>query len=157
MHDYKKNDYITIVEVISGGPVWRGEHLDVGDALIKVKQEGQEEAVSLVGMRVDDAVKLIKGPKGSKVTLTVKRVDGTIDEEVIERDVVELAETYAKSTIIEKDNKRYGLINLPAFYFDMTDYSARNAATDVRLEIEKLKSEQIDGLIMDLRNNGGGF
>ena len=152
----KKNDYITIVEVISGGPVWRGEHLEVGDALIKVKQEDQEEAVSLVGMRVDDAVKLIKGPKGTKVTLTVKRVDGTIDEEVIERDVVELAETYAKSTIIEKDNKRYGLINLPAFYFDMTDYSERNAATDVRLEIEKLKSEQIDGLIMDLRNNGGG-
>ena len=152
----KKNDYITIVEVISGGPVWRGEHLEVGDALIKVQQEDEEEAVSLVGMRVDDAVKLIKGPKGTKVTLTVKRVDGTIDEEVIERDVVELAETYAKSTIIERGGKRYGLINLPAFYFDMTDYGERNAATDVRQEIEKLKSEQIDGLIMDLRNNGGG-
>ena len=152
----KKNDYITIVEVISGGPVWRGEHLEVGDALIKVKQEDEEEAVSLVGMRVDDAVKLIKGPKGTKVTLTVKRVDGTIDEEVIERDVVELDETYAKSTIIEQGGKRYGLINLPAFYFDMTDYGERNAATDVRREIEKLKSEQIDGLVMDLRNNGGG-
>ena len=96
----KKNDYITIVEVISGGPVWRGEHLEVGDALIKVRQEDEDEAVSLVGMRVDDAVKLIKGPKGTKVILTVKRVDGTIDEEIIERDVVELAETYAKSTII---------------------------------------------------------
>lgn len=152
----KKKDYITIVEVISGGPVWRGEHLEVGDALIKVKQEDEDEAVSLVGMRVDDAVKLIKGPKGTKVTLTVKRVDGTIDEEIIERDVVELAETYAKSTIIDRDGKRYGLINLPAFYFDMTDYGERNAATDVRREIEKLKTEQIDGLIMDLRNNGGG-
>lgn len=152
----KKNDYITIVEVISGGPVWRGEHLEVGDALIKVRQEDEDEAVSLVGMRVDDAVKLIKGPKGTKVILTVKRVDGTIDEEIIERDVVELAETYAKSTIIEQDGKRYGLINLPAFYFDMTDYGERNAATDVRLEIEKLKNEQIDGLVMDLRNNGGG-
>ncbi len=152
----KKNDYITIVEVISGGPVWRGEHLEVGDAIIKVKQQNEDEATSLVGMRVDDAVKLIKGPKGTKVTLTVKRVDGTIDEEVIERDVVELAETYAKSTIIEKNSKRYGLINLPAFYFDMTDYSERNAATDVRKEIDKLKSEEIEGLIMDLRNNGGG-
>lgn len=152
----KKNDYITIVEVISGGPVWRGEHLEVGDALIKVRQEDKDEAVSLVGMRVDDAVKLIKGPKGTKVILTVKRVDGTIDEEIIERDVVELAETYAKSTIIEQDGKRYGLINLPAFYFDMTDYGERNAAKDVRLEIEKLKNEQIDGLVMDLRNNGGG-
>ncbi|MDA0718559.1 MAG: carboxy terminal-processing peptidase [Bacteroidetes bacterium] len=152
----KKNDYITIVEVISGGPVWRGEHLEVGDALIKVRQEDKDEAVSLVGMRVDDAVKLIKGPKGTKVILTVKRVDGTIDEEIIERDVVELAETYAKSTIIEQEGKRYGLINLPAFYFDMTDYGERNAAKDVRLEIEKLKNEQIDGLVMDLRNNGGG-
>jgi len=152
----KKNDYITIVEVISGGPVWRGEHLEVGDALIKVRQEAEDEAVSLVGMRVDDAVKLIKGPKGTKVILTVKRVDGTIDEEIIERDVVELAETYAKSTIIEQEGKRYGLINLPAFYFDMTDYGERNAAKDVRLEIEKLKNEQIDGLVMDLRNNGGG-
>lgn len=152
----KKNDYITIVEVISGGPVWRGEHLEVGDALIKVRQEDEDEAVSLVGMRVDDAVKLIKGPKGTKVILTVKRVDGTIDEEIIERDVVELAETYAKSTIIEQEGKRYGLINLPAFYFDMTDYGERNAATDVREEIEKLKNEQIDGLVMDLRNNGGG-
>ena len=152
----KKNDYITIVEVISGGPVWRGEHLEVGDALIKVRQEDEDEAVSLVGMRVDDAVKLIKGPKGTKVILTVKRVDGTIDEEIIERDVVELAETYAKSTIIEQEGKRYGLINLPAFYFDMTDYGERNAATDVRQEIEKLKNEQIDGLVMDLRNNGGG-
>lgn len=152
----KKNDYITIVEVISGGPVWRGEHLEVGDALIKVRQEDEDEAVSLVGMRVNDAVKLIKGPKGTKVILTVKRVDGTIDEEIIERDVVELAETYAKSTIIEQKGKRYGLINLPAFYFDMTDYGERNAAKDVRLEIEKLKNEQIDGLVMDLRNNGGG-
>ena len=152
----KKNDYITIVEVISGGPVWRGEHLEVGEALIKVRQEDEDEAVSLVGMRVDDAVKLIKGPKGTKVILTVKRVDGTIDEEIIERDVVELAETYAKSTIIEQEGKRYGLINLPAFYFDMTDYGERNAATDVREEIEKLKNEQIDGLVMDLRNNGGG-
>ncbi len=152
----KKNDYITIVEVISGGPVWRGEHLEVGDALIKVRQEDEDEAVSLVGMRVDDAVKLIKGPKGTKVILTVKRVDGTIDEEIIERDVVELAETYAKSSIIEQEGKRYGLINLPAFYFDMTDYGERNAATDVREEIEKLKNEQIDGLVMDLRNNGGG-
>ena len=79
----KKSDYITIVEVISGGPVWRGEHLEVGDAILKVQQEDEAEAVSVVGMRVDDAVKLIKGPKGTKVTLTVKRVDGSIDQETI--------------------------------------------------------------------------
>lgn len=152
----KQNDYIKVVEVISGGPVWRGEHLEVGDLIMKVKQEDEEEAVSIVGMRVDDAVKLIKGPKGTKVTLTIKRVDGTVEEETITRDVVELEETYAKSTLIEKADKKYGLINLPAFYFDMSDYGERNAATDVRKEIESLKGEGMDGLVLDLRGNGGG-
>ncbi|MDC8003034.1 carboxy terminal-processing peptidase [Aureisphaera galaxeae] len=152
----KKNDYIKVVEVISGGPVWRGEHLEVGDLLMKVKQEDEKEAVSLVGMRVDDAVKLIKGPKGTKVTLTVKRVDGSIEEETITRDVVELEETYAKSTVIEKDSRKYGLVNLPAFYFDMKDYEERNAASDVRREIENLKKEGMEGLVLDLRGNGGG-
>ena len=152
----KKNDYIKVVEVISGGPVWRGEHLEVGDLLMKVQQEDEEEAVSIVGMRVDDAVKLIKGPKGTKVTLTVKRVDGAIEEETITRDVVELEETYAKSTLIEKEEKKFGLINLPAFYFDMKDYGERNAASDVKKEIESLKSEGMEGLVLDLRGNGGG-
>ncbi|NNM22634.1 MAG: carboxy terminal-processing peptidase [Flavobacteriaceae bacterium] len=152
----KKNDYINVVEVISGGPVWRGEHLEVGDAILKVKQEEEDEPVSIVGMRVDDAVKLIKGPKGTKVTLTVKRVDGSIEEETITRDVVELEETYAKSTLIQKEDKSYGLINLPAFYFDMKDYGERNAASDVKQEIESLKKEGMDGLVLDLRGNGGG-
>lgn len=152
----KKNDYIKVVEVISGGPVWRGEHMDVGDLIMKVRQEDEQEPVSIVGMRVDDAVKLIKGPKGTKVTLTIKRVDGTIEEETITRDVVELAETYAKSSIIEKNTKKYGLINLPAFYFDMNDYGERNAATDVKKEIESLKKAGMEGLVLDLRGNGGG-
>ena len=152
----KKNDYITIVEVISGGPVWRGEYMEVGDAILKVKQEDEQEPVSIVGMRVDDAVQLIKGPKGTKVTLTVKRVDGTIEDVTITRDVVELEETYAKSTLIEKNDKKFGLINLPAFYFDMKDYGERNAATDVKKEIEELKASGMEGLVLDLRDNGGG-
>jgi carboxyl-terminal processing protease len=152
----KRNDYIRVVEVISGGPVWRGEHLEVGDVIMKVKQEEEAESVSIVGMRVDDAVKLIKGPKGTKVTLTVKRVDGTIEEETITRDIVELEETYAKSAVIGKDDKKYGLINLPAFYFDMKDYGERNAARDVKTEIINLKKEGMEGLVLDLRGNGGG-
>ncbi len=152
----KKNDFIKVVEVISGGPVWRGEYLDVGDILLKVKQEDEEAPVSIVGMRIDDAVKLIKGPKGTKVTLTVKRVDGTIEDVTITRDVVELEETYAKSTLIQKGDKTYGLIYLPQFYFDMNDYKQRNAASDVKNEINRLKKQGIDGLIIDVRNNGGG-
>lgn len=152
----KKNDYINVVEIISGGPAWRGEHIEVGDIIMKVRQEDEEEAVSVVGMRIDDAVKLIKGPEGTRVTLTVKRVDGTIEEETITRDVVELEEQYAKSTVIEKEDKKFGLINLPGFYFDMSDYNKRNAATDVKEEIERLKSEGMEGLVLDLRDNGGG-
>ncbi len=152
----KKNDYIKIVEVISGGPAWRGEHVEVGDLIMKVKQEDEKEAVSVVGMRLDDAVKLIKGPKGTKVTLTLKRVDGTIEDETITRDVVELEETYAKSALITKDDKNFGLINLPQFYFDMDNYKERNAASDVKKEIIRLKKEGMEGLVIDLRNNGGG-
>lgn len=152
----KKNDYITIVEVISGGPVWRGEHMEVGDAITKVRQEGEKEAVSIVGMRMDDAIQLIKGPKGTKVTLTIKRVDGSIEEEIITRDVVELEETYAKAALIEKQENTYGLINLPQFYFDMENYNSRNAASDVKKEILRLKEEGIEGLVLDLRDNGGG-
>ncbi|UAB82188.1 carboxy terminal-processing peptidase [Marixanthomonas sp. SCSIO 43207] len=152
----KKNDYIKVIEIISGGPVWRGDYLEVGDLITKVKQEDEDKAVSVVGMRVDDAVKLIKGPKGTKVTLTVKRVDGTIEDVTITRDVVELEETYAKSSIIENDENTYGLINLPQFYFNMEDYKERNAASDVKKEIERLKEEGMEGLVLDLRGNGGG-
>ena len=152
----KKKDYINVIEVISGGPAWRGEHVEVGDVLLKVRQEDELEPVSIVGMRIDDAVKLIKGPKGSKVILTVKGVDGSIREEIITRDVVELEETYAKSTVIGKQDNTYGLINLPAFYFNMQNYKERNAATDIKKEILSLKKEGIEGLVLDLRNNGGG-
>jgi carboxyl-terminal processing protease len=152
----KKNDYINVVEVISGGPAWRGEHIEVGDIILKVRQASEQEAVSIIGMRIDDAVKLIKGPKGTKVTLTIKRVDGSIEEEIITRDVVELEETYAKSSVIEKEDRKFGLINLPQFYFDMENYKERNAASDVKQEIERLKGEGMEGLILDLRDNGGG-
>ncbi len=152
----KKSDNIKIVEVISGGPAWRGEEVEVGDLITKVKQEDEKEPVSVVGMRLDDAVNLIKGPKGTKVTLTVKKVDGTIEDIEITRDVVELEETYAKSSLVKKSDKAYGVINLPKFYFDMENYNKRNAALDVKKEIERLKDQGMEGLVIDLRNNGGG-
>lgn len=152
----KKNDYITIIEIISGGPAWRSEKVEVGDVILKVKQEDEKDAVSIVGMRIDDAVKLIKGPKGTKVTLTIKNVDGTITDKVITRDVVELEETYAKSSLIDKGDRKFGLINLPQFYFDMENYKERNAATDVKKEILRLKEQGMEGLVLDLRDNGGG-
>jgi carboxyl-terminal processing protease len=152
----KRMDYTKIVEVISGGPAWRGEELEVGDIILKVRQENEKAAVSIVGMRIDDAIKLIKGPKGTKVILTLKKVDGTIEDITITRDIVELEETYAKSSTVIKNDKKYGVIHLPKFYIDFEDYNNRNAASDIRQEIERLKTEGMEGLVLDLRNNGGG-
>ncbi|MEE1961160.1 carboxy terminal-processing peptidase [Allomuricauda taeanensis] len=151
----KKPEGAKIVEIISGGPVWRDQTLEVGDEILKVGQEG-EEPINIVGMRLDDAIKLIKGPKGSVVDLTVRRVDGTIETVSITRDVVELEESYAKSATIESGDMRYGLINLPKFYVDFEDYTERNAATDVAMEVERLKEAGAEGIILDLRDNGGG-
>src|SRR5690606_17621128 len=152
----KRNDNIKIIEIISGGPAWRGKKLEVGDEILKVAQKN-ELPVDIVGMRLDDAVKLIKGPKGTEVKLTVKRVDGTIEVISITRDVVELEESYAKSSAVKKGDKVYGVINLPQFYMDFDDYkNGRNAASDVAMEIERLKEMGMEGLVLDLRDNGGG-
>ena len=153
---YKKVDYITISEIISGGSAWRQNKLEVGDVILKVRQEDEEEAVNVVGMRTADAVKYIKGPKGTNVILTLKKVDGTIEDLSIPRDVIELEETYAKSSFVEKEGKTYGVINLPAFYADFEDYNNNNSASDVKKEIERLKAHGMEGLVLDLRNNGGG-
>jgi len=152
----KTRDYIKVVKVISGGPAWRGEHLEIGDLIMRVRQENEEESVDISAMRLDDAVDLIKGPKGTKVILTVKRVDGTIEDVSIERDVVELEETYAKYSLIKDGDEVYGLIDLPQFYFDMNNYRTRNAASDVEKAIKELKAEGMQGLVLDLRDNGGG-
>lgn len=152
----KTREFIKVVKVISGGPAWRGEHLEVGDMIMRVRQEDEEESVDISAMRLDNAVDLIKGPKGTKVILTVKRVDGTIEDVSIERDVVELEETYAKSSLIQKGDATYGIIDLPQFYFDMENYKSRNAASDVEKAINELKAEGMQGLVLDLRNNGGG-
>ncbi|WP_341214642.1 carboxy terminal-processing peptidase [uncultured Wocania sp.] len=152
----KRMDYIKITYLVSGGPAWRGKELEIDDVILKVKQENEEVPISIVGMRIDDAIKLIKGPKGTKVTLTIKKIDGTIKDVTITRDIVELGETYAKASMVEKNNKKFGVINLPSFYLDFNDYKKLNAAADVKKEIERLKAEGMEGLVLDLRNNGGG-
>ena len=152
----KRKQQVEIVEVIIGGPVWRDNLLNVGDIIISVAQSEDEEPTEISLMKLSDATDLIKGDKGTKVFLTVKRVDGGIEQIVVTRDIVELEETYAKSSIIKDESSKYGLINLPRFYVDFDDYGERNAATDLKKEILNLKTKGINGLILDLRNNGGG-
>ena len=152
----KKIDKVEITEVISGGPAWRDNTLEKGDAILKVRQDDEEEPVSILTMRLSEAVKLIKGEKGTKVHLTVKKVDGSISEVTLKRDIVQLEETYIKSSIVKKDNNNYGIINIPKFYIDFDNQSNRDAAKDLKTEIERLKEQGIKGLVIDLRNNGGG-
>lgn len=151
----KKGDFTEISELISGGPAWRGKQLEAGDVVLKVAQ-ADAEPVDVVGMRLDDVVKKIKGPKGTEVRLTVKRTDGTIKVISIIRDEVEIEETYVKSSIVEKDGYKYGVIYLPKFYINFEDVNSRDAGKDVALEVERLKNEGVQGIVMDVRDNGGG-
>lgn len=152
----KQEGGIKIVDIILGGPLWKDKKIEIGDEIIKVGQQNQKP-VDVIGMRLEDAIKLIKGPKDSEVRLTVrKNINGEIKVIPVVRDEIKLEETYAKSTLIKKNNKTYGLITLPKFYVDFENYEKRNCATDVKKEILKLKKEGIEGLVLDLRNNGGG-
>ncbi len=151
----KKGDYTKVSELISGGPAWRAGELEVGDLILKVAQ-ADAEPLDIVGMRLDDAIEFIKGKKGTEVRLTLKKIDGTIKTISIIRDVVIIDETFAKSSVVKKGERKFGIINLPKFYIDFSEKSFRNSATDMAFEIEKLKQEKVEGLVIDLRNNGGG-
>jgi carboxyl-terminal processing protease len=151
----KKNDLTEITELISGGPAWRGKKLESGDIIMKVAQ-GSGEPLDIVGMRLDDVVKKIKGPKGSEVRLTVKKVDGTIKTISIIRDIVEIEETYAKSSIVEKNGIKYGVIYLPKFYIDFENKDGRDAGKDIAAEVEALKEAGVKGIALDVRDDGGG-
>ena len=152
----KKGIYTHIVELVSGGPAWKQGDLEDGDIILKVAQEN-EDPIDIVGMRLDDAIKFIKGPKGTKVLLTVKKkIDGSTKVITITRDIVQLEETFVKSSTVEKDGKKYGIIDLPKFYISFEDRNFRDSAKDMEKEIERLKEENVEGLLIDLRNNGGG-
>jgi carboxyl-terminal processing protease len=151
----KKNDFTEITELISGGPAWRGKQLETGDIVMKVAQ-GNAEPVDIVGMRIDDVVKKIKGPKGSEVRLTVKKVDGSVKTISIIRDIVEIEETYAKSSVVERNGVKYGVIYLPKFYIDFENKDGRDAGKDIAIEVESLKKAGVNGIVLDVRDDGGG-
>jgi carboxyl-terminal processing protease len=154
----QKGDYVTITKIITGSACWRQGDLEVGDKILKVR-EGEDkdaEPVDLVGMSTRKAVKYIRGPKGTEVVLTVQKIDGSKKEIPIVRDVVELEATFAKSAVLGEGDDKVGYIRLPKFYVNFYGDSNHDCAKDVKAEIEKLKKENVNGIILDLRNNGGG-
>ncbi|MEZ5040626.1 MAG: carboxy terminal-processing peptidase [Saprospiraceae bacterium] len=152
-----EGEYTKVVDIVVGGPAWKGKELKENDVIIKVAQ-GNEEPVDLKGMVVDDVVQLVRGKKGTEVRLTVKSADGNENIVSIVRDIVYLEEQYAKSLILDgpEAGEKIGYLYLPSFYADFENADGRFCAPDVAAELEKLKEEKVDGIILDLRNNGGG-
>lgn len=146
---------IKIGTLISGGPAWKGGELKVDDEIIKIAQ-ANGEPVDVTGYSVTDAVKLIRGSeKGSEVKLTVRKMDGSVKVITILRDEIKLDDTFAKSAIINGDHK-VGYIYLPEFYIDFANPNGAKCSEDVAREVQKLKAENVEGIIIDLRSNGGG-
>ncbi len=153
----EEDGYIKVVNIVPGSASWRQGELEVNDKIIKVAQ-GEEDPVDVVDMRINDVLPLIRGKKGTEVRLTVKKTSGEVKVIPIVRDVVVLEESYAKSAIIEhkKTKSKVGLIDLRSFYADFQDPNGRRCSKDVRREVEKLIEEDVDGIVIDLRFNGGG-
>ncbi|MFO0322998.1 MAG: carboxy terminal-processing peptidase [Bacteroidota bacterium] len=149
-----KDGILKVSEIIVGSPSFKQGELKAGDEIYKVAQ-GINEPVDITNMEMDDAIDLIKGKKGTEVRLTVKKPDASFKVISIIRDVIEIDETYAKSAILN-NKKKVGYIYLPMFYADFTRNGAHKCSDDVKKEIEKLKKEGVEGIVIDLRDNGGG-
>ena len=146
---------IKISSLVSGGPAWKNGELKENDEIVKVAQ-GKAEPVDVTGFAVTDAVKLIRGAeKGSEVRLTIRKLDGTIKVITLLRDDVKLEDVFVKSAIINGESK-IGYIYLPEFYANFEDPKGARCADDVAKELEKLKAEKVEGIVLDLRGNGGG-
>ena len=146
---------IKINTLVAGSPAWKSGEVQVGDIILKVGQ-GKEEPTELTGFVVEDAVKLIRGKKGTDVKLTLKKQDGAVKVVTLIRDEIVQDESFARSAIINNGNSRLGYIYLPEFYADFDRPNGARCYIDVAKEIIKLKEDKVDGIIMDLRNNGGG-
>ncbi len=152
----EKDGYVKVERIVPGSASARQGELKAGDLILKVAQ-GKADPIDVVDMKLDDAIQLIRGKKGTEVRLTVKKPDGSIHVIPIIREIVVIDESYARSAIVNFKGKRFGLIQLPSFYADFAAQGrGRHSSEDIRLELEKLNIEKVDGIVMDLRNNGGG-
>ena len=145
-----------VSEIIVGGPAWKAGELQENDKIMKVAQGDDPEWTDITGMVLNDVVQLIRGEKGTKVRLYLKKAEGGTEEITITRDVVVTSESFAKSLIIEEDDETIGYLRLPKFYADFQNRNGRRCAEDVKIELDKLKKVGVDGIILDLRSNGGG-
>ena len=147
--------HLKVTDIVAGSAAFRQGELKVGDVILRVAQ-GAAEPVSVEGLRFEKAVKLIRGPKGTEVRLTVRKPDGATLVIPIVRDVVVIEETYAQSALIKQGGRTFGYVHLPGFYADFSGKGGRSSAADVKAELAKLVQENVAGVVLDLRFNGGG-
>ena len=156
----EEDGYIKVVSIVPGGPAFRQGQLHAGDHILKVG-EANNDPVDITDMRVKEAVRLIRGKKGTEVKLTVKKPEGQVVIPIV-RDVVQIEETFVKGIALkdEKNGKTFGYIKIPSFYRDFEKTrlggKGRNCTDDVKTELKKIVSQKVSGVILDLRNNGGG-
>ncbi|WP_295841618.1 carboxy terminal-processing peptidase [uncultured Apibacter sp.] len=150
--------YPTIRELVIGGPAWKSKEIEAGDKIIKVQQGKKGTPISVVGMLLDDAIRLIRGEEKTTVVLTIEKKDGSTKTVSLVREEIEIQETFVRSAIITDDKgNKFGILYLPEFYVNLENNSkGRDCSDDVKKEILELKKQGIIGLIMDVRNNGGG-
>ncbi len=146
---------IKIASVVTGGPAWKSGAIVAGDIIIKVAQ-GAKEPVDVSGYGTEDAVKIIRGEKGTEVRITFKKQDGTTKTVSLIREKIEQDEGLARSAVIMQGKDKIGYIALPDFYANFEDKNGFKCSEDVAAEVRKLKAENVKGIVIDLRNNGGG-
>ena len=151
----QEDDKVKIKTVTTGGPAWKSGEIQTNDFIVKVAQ-ATGEAEDITGYTTDDAVKLIRGAEGTEVKITVQKADGTLKTVSMIRAELKLDETFARSVIINSGKHKIGLIDLPAFYADFQRPQAARCSQDVAKEVARLKAEGVKGIILDIRDNGGG-
>ncbi|PWN61224.1 carboxy terminal-processing peptidase [Chryseobacterium viscerum] len=154
IQEKKGNLFIGTLSI--GAPAWKTKQLTEGDKILKIKSNPNTDPVNVADMLSSEAIRLIRGEKGSPITLTVEKKDGTVQDVTMLREEITLEDTFAKSIIVNASDKKYGLINLPKFNADFEDKDGRNASDDIKKEIIKLKEQNIQGIVLDLRGNSGG-
>jgi len=146
---------IKIATIQPGGAAWKSREIDANDVILKVAQ-GSAEPVDVAGYATEDAVKIIRGNKGTEVRLTIKKTNGTVKVVSLIREEIVLDETFARSAIVTEGTDKIGYIYLPEFYADYEREDGNRCSEDIAKEIVKFKAENVKGIVIDLRNNGGG-
>jgi carboxyl-terminal processing protease len=151
----EREHYIEVVDIVPGGAAWRHGGLASGDLITAVQNEGKDQ-VDVVDMRLDDVVQMIRGPKGTVVHLKIQKPDGHDESLAITRDRIVIEETYASAAVLERNGKRFGYIRLPEFYGGASP-GQRTASGDIHRLLAELTKHKVSGIVLDIRENGGGL